>query len=58
MNPVNVVLVSFDGDKDIPTLLVGVRQMGKPVEIINGFTGKDAEELWKKLTSGRNTTHV
>lgn len=45
------VIVGFDNmnEKDIPVLVVA-KKKGNIVEIINEFSGADAEELWKKLT--------
>lgn len=47
------VIVSWDfsNGKDNDILLVGKKNPGKPVEIINAFQGKEAEDLYKKLTT-------
>ena len=48
----NTVLVGFDYSKEDanPILIVGRKYEGKPVEIIKMFQGKEAVELWGKLT--------
>ena len=47
------VIVSWDftNGKDASILLVGQKKPGKDVDIINAFQGKEAEELYKKLTA-------
>lgn len=49
------VIVSWDfshgTDNDMGILLVGKKEPGKPVEVINAFQGKDAEELYLKLVT-------
>lgn len=47
------VIVSWDFShgKDSSILLVGKKEPGKPVEVINAFQGKEAEELYLKLTT-------
>lgn len=47
------LLVSWDfsHNHDDSILLVGMRAMGKDIEVINAFQGKEAEELYKKLTT-------
>lgn len=46
------VIVSWDfsNGKDTGILLVGQKQPGQAVEVINAFQGKEAEELYLKLT--------
>lgn len=34
-----------------PVLIIGRERMNKSVEIINAFEGKDAEELYNRLTT-------
>lgn len=45
-------LVSWDfsNEKDIPVALVGIQKNNK-VTVINGFTGEEAKEIIKKLTT-------
>lgn len=54
MNGVGSVIVSWDFShgKDKSVLLVGKQENGK-VEIVNAFQGKEAEEIYKKLTTRR-----
>lgn len=53
MNNHGCLLVSWDfsHNHDDSILLVGMRTPGKNVEVINAFQGKQAEELYKKLTT-------
>lgn len=47
------VIVSWDfsnGTSDA-IVLVGEKKPGKPAKIINAFQGKDAEDIYKKLTT-------
>jgi hypothetical protein len=50
------ILVSYDNTngKDNSVLLVGRKHSNKPVEIINAFQNKEADDLWKKLTTKKN----
>lgn len=44
-------IVSWDfSEKDTGVLLVGEKKPGKSVEIINAFSGKEAEDLLVKLS--------
>lgn len=45
-----IVSVDFSNGKDVGVLIVGRQQNGK-VDIINAFQGKEAEELYSKLTT-------
>lgn len=47
------LLVGFDytHGKDKSVLIVGKKTAGVAVEIINAFQGKEAEELYKMLTT-------
>lgn len=49
------IIVSYDNTngRDLTILLVGKKRFNKPVEVINAFQGKEAEELWTKLTTIR-----
>ena len=48
----NSVIVSYDGTNGVDTsvLIVGEKTPGDVVKIINAFQGKEAEDLWNKLT--------
>lgn len=52
MKTTDSILVGFDDTdgKDKCVLIVGRKTQGKGVAIINAFQGKEARELWKKLT--------
>lgn len=54
MNGTGSVIVSwnFSHGKDKSILLVGSQKNGK-VEIVNAFQGKEAEDIYKKLTTKR-----
>lgn len=44
-------IVSWDfSEKDTGVLLVGEKKPGKPVEIINAFSGQEAKDLLVKLS--------
>lgn len=43
-----IVSISFSDKSDV--LLVGKKEPGMPVEIVNAFEGEEARELWEKLT--------
>lgn len=53
MSNVGSVLVSWDFShgKDVGILLVGKKLPGQSVKVINAFQGKEAEELYLKLTT-------
>lgn len=50
------ILVSYNNSNglDKSILLAGVKRNKKPVEIINVFSGDEANDLWKKLTTKNN----
>lgn len=50
------VLVGYDctNGVDKSTLIVGQKKPNKPIKILNSFFGKEAEELWNKLTRKPN----
>lgn len=52
MKEVGSVIVSWDfsNGKDVGVLLVGERKNGH-VDIVNAFQGKEAEEVYKKITT-------
>lgn len=45
-----IVSWDFTNGRDKSILLVGKKKPGKAVEVINAFQGKEAEELYLKLT--------
>ena len=57
MKTTDSILVGFDDTdgKDECVLIVGRKTQGKAVDIINAFQGKEARELWKKLTEKRES---
>lgn len=52
MRTTSSIIVSYDVSEngDEPILLVGKKNPNKPIKIINAFQGKEAKDLWKKLT--------
>jgi hypothetical protein len=46
------IIASYDNTNgmDNSVLIVGKKKPGDAVEIINAFQGKEADELWRKLT--------
>lgn len=52
MDTTQAIIVAYDYKKDcdIATLIVGQKNKIKDIEIINAFQGKEATELWEKLT--------
>lgn len=46
------ILVAYDNTNgvDKSVLVVGKKNPGQAVDIINAFQGKEADELWQKLT--------
>lgn len=57
MKTTDSILVGFDDTdgKDECVLIVGRKTQEKAVDIINTFQGKEARELWKKLTEKRES---
>lgn len=53
----DTILVSFDWvtQTSDPILVVGRKRMNKTVEIINAFQGKDAIDIYEKLTTVKKT---
>lgn len=48
------LIVGFDFSKeDSGVLIIGRKEMGQQVTVINAFEGKEAYELYKKLTTVR-----
>lgn len=46
----DTLLVGFDHSHgDVAVLIIGCKNFGEKVQIINQFQGKEAEELYKKL---------
>lgn len=51
----DTLLVGFDhSNGDIAVLIIGRKDAGEKVQIINQFQGKEAEELYKKLVGKDN----
>lgn len=54
MKKSDTLLVGFDHTHgDIAVLIIGRKDAGEKVNIINQFHGKEAEELYQKLTEKR-----
>lgn len=48
----DTLLVGFDHRHgDIAVLIIGRKEPGEKVQIINQFQGKEAEELYRKLST-------
>lgn len=45
MNNVDTLLVSRSGD----VLIVGRKRAGEAIDIVNAFSGKEAEDLYRQL---------
>lgn len=52
MRTTSSIIVSYDASEngDEPILLVGKKNPNEAIKIINAFQGKEAKDLWKKLT--------
>lgn len=52
MRTTSSIIVSYDAseNEDEPILLVGKKNPNETIKIINAFQGKEARDLWKKLT--------
>lgn len=51
-----VVSFSFNmDDPDKSVCLVGERRMNQSMEIVNAFQGSDADDIFRKLTTKKNT---
>lgn len=52
MRTTSSIIVSYDASEngDEPILLVGKKNPNEIIKIINAFQGKEAKDLWKKLT--------
>ena len=46
-----LVSVAYDSDNKVNLMLVGKKNRGEAVEIINAFDGDDAARLYSKLTT-------
>ena len=57
MRTTSSIIVSYDASEngDEPILLVGKKNPSEIIKIINAFQGKEARELWKKLTEKRES---
>lgn len=50
----DTLLVGFDhSNGDIAVLIVGRKEAGNAVQIVNQFQGKEAEELYQRLLQKR-----
>ena len=47
---------SPSNDKENAVLIVGEKKKGQTIDILNAFQGKEAEELWLKLTTKKGAT--
>lgn len=48
----DILLVGFDHSHgDIAVLIIGRKEAGETVQIINQFQGREAEELYRKLST-------
>ena len=51
-----IVSFSFnDEDPDKSVCIVGERRMNQSMEIVNAFQGSDADDIFRKLTTKKNT---
>lgn len=51
-----IVSFSFnDEDPDKSVCIVGERRMNQTMEIVNAFQGSDADDIFRKLTTKKNT---
>lgn len=50
------VIVGYDRSNGLEkaVLIVGEKKKGQAVDIINAFSGPEANELWVKLTTKKN----
>lgn len=55
MNDSLIVTVDFSYGMDMNTLVVGRKKPNQSVEVVNVFQGKEAEELYYKLTAATMT---
>lgn len=46
-----IIGFDFSHGKDVGVLIVGRKLLDQSIEIINAFQGKEAEELYEKLTT-------
>lgn len=53
-----LVGVDFTNGEDVGVLIVGRKNPGQSVDIINAFQGKEAEELYKKLVGKKGVLVV
>ena len=51
-----IILVSYTrgNDTDKSLMLVGQKQTGKDIVIVNAFQDKEADELWKTLITKKD----
>lgn len=50
-----IIGYSFNVRENTTVLIVGRKTVGQAVEIINAFEGKEAEELYLKLTTKKES---
>lgn len=57
MSNAQSLIIGYDHNpgKDNTVLIVGRKTVGQAVEIINAFEGKEAEELYLKLTTKKES---
>lgn len=60
MNKTGSLVIGYDFSNgiDASVLLVGVPKPGTDATIINAFSGEEAEKIFEKLTSAKNTTFL
>ena len=46
-----IIGFDFSHGEDVGVLIVGRKKISQSIEIINAFQGKEAEEIYKKLTT-------
>lgn len=53
MSKTDTIIIGYDynPEKDNTVLIVGRKEPGQVVEVINAFEGAEAEELYKKLVT-------
>ena len=56
MKTTDSIIVAYDNahGEDEAVLIVGKKNPKQDVAVINAFQGKEATELWKKLTTKEN----
>jgi hypothetical protein len=49
-----IIGFDFSQGKDVGVLIVGRKRLNQTVEIVNAFQGKEAEDIYKRLTTVKN----